>query len=131
MIVEDYASKNVLFDKKISKFDCAFLSSENFDNKELSLIFDTGNIIEDDTLLKEYIHTFPLENGSVLRLTLNDNTFMFALGKNMTVDIIETNYNKKKNKIVIKITGTKTVSNEKPIKEIIDYFKEENNGREN
>ena len=54
---------------------------------------------------------------------------MLGLGKNITIEIIETNYNKEKYKIVIKIEGTRTVPNDKAIKEIQSYFEEEENGR--
>lgn len=130
VVLEDYASQQVLYSKNLRRFDCEFSVEQTEDGKELLLIFDDDRIINDTTLLNEYIHTYSTEDGSVLRLTLNDVFFMLGLGKNITIDVLEYNYNKEKKKIIFKISSSKPVSNDKAIIEIQNYFKEASNGRE-
>ena len=130
VVLEDYASQQVLYSKNLRRFDCEFSVEQAEDGKELLLIFDDDRIINDTTLLNEYIHTYSTEDGSVLRLTLNDVFFMLGLGKNITIDVLEYNYNKEKKKIIFKISSSRPVSNDKAIMEIQNYFKEEENGQQ-
>lgn len=130
VVVEDYTSQQIIYSKNLRKFKCEFDTVESEDGKELQLVFTSNRVIDDETLLKEYIHTHTPEDGATMRVTINDQFFMLGLGKNITIEIIETNYNKEKYEIIIKINGTRTVPNDKAIKEIADYFKEDEDGRE-